>query len=109
MTEDKTRRNIALLQNIEQSIQTILLQKQSFQSQLIEIDSALSELKDKKTAYKIVGNIMVSCSKDDLEKELEEKKLKLDLRIKNLEKQEQSLKKKAEQMQKEVVEKLKKD
>jgi prefoldin beta subunit len=109
MTEDKTRRNIALLQNIEQSIQTILLQKQSFQNQVIEIDSALSELKDKKTAYKIVGNIMVSCSKDDLEKELEEKKLKLDLRIKNLEKQEQSLKKKAEQMQKEVVEKLKKD
>jgi prefoldin beta subunit len=102
------QQNIAMLQNIEQSMQTIVMQKQTFQAQLIEIESALSEMKDKESAYKIVGNIMVSCKKEDLVKELEAKKEKVDLRIQNLEKQEKSLKSKAEQMQKEVVEKLKK-
>jgi len=106
--QEDTKQNIALLQNIEQSLQTIVLQKQNFQTQLIEIDSALNELKDKKTAYKIVGNIMISAKKEDLQKELEEKKEKVNLRIQNLEKQETNLKSKAEQMQKEVMEKLKK-
>lgn len=107
--EEQTRQNLALLQNIEQSLQTIILQKQSFQTQLIEIDSALNELKTKESAYKIVGNIMVSSKKEDLVKELEDKKEKVNLRIQNLEKQEKSLKTKAEQMQKEVMEKLKKE
>ena len=109
MTDEQAQQNIALLQNIEQSIQQILLQKQQFQAQMIEIESAMTELKNKDTAYKIIGNIMVSSKKEDLEKELDEKKQKIDLRIKNLEKQEQSLKTKAEQMQKEVMQKLKKD
>jgi prefoldin beta subunit len=106
--EEQARQNLAFLQNIEQSLQQILLQKQSFQSQMVEIDSALGELEDKETAYKIVGNIMVSSKKENLVNELEEKKQKLDIRIKALEKQENSLKKKAEEMQKEVMETLKK-
>lgn len=108
MKDEQTQQNIAMLQNIEQGMQQIVLQKQNFQTQLVEIDSALTELKSKETAFKIVGNIMVSSKKEDLVKELEEKKEKVNLRIQSLEKQEKSLKTKAEQMQKQVMEKLKK-
>ncbi|MBW3012197.1 prefoldin subunit beta [Candidatus Woesearchaeota archaeon] len=100
--------NIAMLQNIEQSLQAIVLQKQTFQSQLIEVESAIKELEGKDSAYKIVGNIMVMTKKDDIMKELEEKKEKISLRIKSLESQESKLKEKSESMQKEVMDKLKK-
>jgi prefoldin beta subunit len=105
--DDQAKQNIAMLQNLEHSLQTILLQKQNFQSQLIEVESALEELKDKESAYKIIGNIMVSAKKDVLVKELEEKKDKFNLRIQSLEKQENNLKSKAESMQKEVMENMK--
>lgn len=107
--EEKTRHDISMLQNLEQSMQQITLQKQQFQTQLIEIDSALNELKDKEEAYKIVGNIMVLSKKVDLQKDLEDKKEKVEIRIKNLENQEKKLKEKASDMQKEVMEKLKKE
>ena len=108
MTKE-TEQKIQQLQLIEQNFQQILMQKQQFQSQLIEIESALKELEEAKEAYKIVGNIMVSSSKEDLKKDLEQKKEIINLRIKNFEKQEKSLKEKASSMQAEVMEELKKE
>lgn len=108
MTEKHSHDDIAMLQNLEQSLQTIVLQKQHFQTQLIEVESAINELAGKESAYKIVGNIMVSAKSDELLKELNEKKEKINLRIKNLESQEKKLREKSESMQKEVMEKLKK-
>ena len=62
------------LQVAEQALQSYLQQKQTFQAQKLEIGSALKELEDTDSAYKIVGNIMVKSSKDDLKKDLESKK-----------------------------------
>ncbi len=111
MTEKKvskeTEQQIMQLQMLEQNLTNLTAQKQQFQSQLIEIDSALKELKDAKTSYKIVGNIMVSAKKEDLEKDLNQKKEIVDLRIKNFDKQEKVLKDKASNIQKQVMEKLK--
>lgn len=84
-----------------------MMQKQQFQAQLVEIESALNELKNAKTAYKIVGNIMIDAKKEDLEKDLKEKKEKTELRIKTLETQEKKLKEKASSMQAEVMKDLK--
>jgi prefoldin beta subunit len=108
MTE-KASEEIAMLQNIEQSLQTIVLQKQHFQAQLIEIESALKEIEKKDSAYKIIGNIMVSVKKPELASELQEKMEKINLRIKNLESQEKKLREKSESMQKQVMEKIKKE
>jgi len=105
---EETNESIAMLQNLEQSLQTIVLQKQHFQTQLIEAESALKELDKKETAYKIIGNIMVSAKKSELVAELQEKVEKISLRIKNLESQEKKLRDKSESMQKEVMEKMKK-
>jgi len=104
----ETEQKINQLQMFEQSLQNLLVQKQQFQSQLVEIESALKELDGSKEAYKIVANIMVSTKKEDLKKELDEKKESLTLRITTLEKQEKTIKEKAEKLQKEVMESMKK-
>ena len=94
MTKE-VQEKIQQLQLIEQNMQNFLQQKQQFQAQLAEIDSALGELKTAKDAYRIVGNIMVAKSKEDIEKDLNQKKEMVTLRITTMEKQEEHLKKKA--------------
>lgn len=96
------------LQLLQQNLQNILLQRQQFQKQLAEIDSALAELETSPTAYKIVGSIMISAPRESLQKELREKKEILDLRLKNFAKQEKLLKEKTEETQKKVLEEIRK-
>lgn len=98
---------IKQLQMFEQSLQNLLIQKQQIQIQLIEIESALKEIETTSNAYKIVGNIIVESEKDNLKKELLEKKELYEMRIKSLEKQEKQIKEKTERLQKEVLDKMK--
>lgn len=103
----ETEAKITQLQILEQNIQNFLMQKQTFQSQLIEVDNALEELdKTQGKTYKIVGAIMISAKKEDLKKDLQGKKEALDLRIKSIEKQENQLKDKAAKLQSEVLNKI---
>ena len=100
--------NLQEIQMIEQTIQNLLMQKQAFQTQLFEVDNALNEIeKTKDETYKIVGPIMVATSKKELKDDLQSKKEILELRIKNLEKQEKKIKEEATQLQTEVMKKLK--
>ncbi|MBS3168298.1 prefoldin subunit beta [Candidatus Woesearchaeota archaeon] len=108
MVENQEQGKIEQLQFLEQNIQSLLMQKQTFQQQLMEIDSALEELeKTKGKSYKIVGAVMVESKKEDLQKELEEKKQVVNLRIKTIEKQETNLKEKASNLQAEVLKNIK--
>lgn len=93
---------------IEQTMQQTLMQKQHFQGQLAEVESALEELQKSNEAYKIIGNVMLKADLKKLKQELEEKKETNSLRLKAIEKQEKQMREKAEQMQKEVMEELKK-
>lgn len=102
-----TSAKVNQLQILQQNIQAVLMQKQQFQSQLVELDSALQEIKTTSQAYKIVGKVMIASSKGELQKELQEKKELVDVRVKNLEKQERSLRENMEKLQKEVIEELK--
>ena len=105
MNED-IQQKIQQLQLAEQSVQTLLMQKKQFQAQMIEIDNALKELETAKTAYKIVGNIMVESKKEELQKDLQEKKETTDIRIRSIEKQENNIREKTSKIQKEVMESL---
>lgn len=91
------------LQEFEQKVQNLTMQKHGFQTQLLEIENALGELKDAKEAYKIVGNVVVSAEKKDLIKDLTSKKEIMDLRLVNIDKQEKTLRETAEQLQKEIM------
>ncbi len=96
------------LQLIEQNLSQLLMQKQSFQSRLMENENALKEISsNKKQSYKILGNIMVAMNNEDLKNELDSEKEILDLRVKSIEKQENKLKERAQDLQKEILKDIK--
>ena len=94
------------LSMMEQSLQSFLGQKQAFQSQLVEIESALEELKKTDKAYKIVGNVMIASDKEELKKDLEQKKEMTMLRIKTIDKQEAKMREKTSELQSEVMKEI---
>ncbi len=96
------------LQLFQQNLQNIVQQKQMLESQMMEIDSALEELKTTSNSYKILGKIMVSVSTEKLTMELQNKKEVLQLRFSTVEKQEMMLTQNIEKIQQEVVNELKK-
>ena len=96
------------LQLIEQNLYNLLMQKQTFQSRLLESENALKEVEEtKKQCYKVIGNILVAMDKEKLKKDLINEKEIFSLRLKNIEKQENKLKEKAQEIQKEVLKDLK--
>ena len=105
----ETEQKIGQLQMFEQSLQSFLGQKQQFQVQLVEIESALGELDNTDKAYKIVGNIMVEADKNELKADLQSKREMLELRIKTMEKQESQVREKASSLQSEILKKIKKE
>lgn len=108
ITKD-TEQKIGQLQMYEQSLQSFLGQKQQFQIQLVEVESALSEIQNTNKAYKIVGNIMIEADRDELKAELQSKKEMLELRIKTMEKQEANVREKASKLQSEILKKIKQE
>jgi prefoldin beta subunit len=105
MTKE-TEQKIGQLQMMEKSLQNLLAQKQQFQVQSAEVESALKELETSEEAYKIIGSLMVKSDKESLKKDLEEKKEVLELRINTIEKQEKDIRSKALSLQKEVMKDL---
>lgn len=102
MSENK----IQELQILEQSLQNLLMQKQAFQMELSETQSAIEEMKNSgDEVFKIVGQIMIKSDKNKILQELEHKVKLLDLRMKSFEKQEATLSEKAQKLQKEALEK----
>lgn len=105
MSDEKTK-NIQEVQFLEQTLQNFFFQKQAFQMELTETRSALKEIeKSKEDAYKLIGQLMIRVSKSEIKEELFEKEKILDLKIKNLEKQEKSISEKLEQLRKQILNK----
>jgi prefoldin beta subunit len=106
----ETQEKIQVLQVLEQNLQSLLLQKQAFQVELNEAESAISEIgKSKDDIYKITGQIMLKADKMNIEKELGERKDILSIRLKSIDKQENLLKEKLEKLKEEVTKEIKKD
>ena len=92
------------LQLLEQSLQNTLMQKQTFQMELSETQAALGELKNSgDEVFKIIGQLMIKSEKSKITDDLENKEKILNLRISTLEKQENSLTEKFEDLRKEIL------
>ncbi len=91
------------LQLLQQNLQTISAQKQQYENQLVEIESALTELSTTEKAYKIVGKLMLAAPKDKIATELQEKKETTELRLRNFTKQEERLRQGLEEAQQQVL------
>ena len=100
-------KKIQELQILEQTVQNILMQRQAFLLELNETNLALEELKTAdKEVYKVVGQIMFKTSKDESEKDLKSKKEILELKSKNLERQEAGLKDRLMKLREEILGKI---
>ncbi|HVX03442.1 MAG TPA: prefoldin subunit beta [Nitrososphaera sp.] len=85
------REQVSRLQQLQQNLQAIMMQKQQLEVESVETDRALEELKKagpEDAVYKAAGSVMVKAKRDDVVKELEEKKELSATRVKVLEKQE---------------------
>lgn len=91
------------LQLLQQNLQNIAAQKQQYESQLVEIESALTELSTTEKAYKIVGKLMLAGSREKLTRELSEKKEVVELRLRHFTKQEDKIKQSLEEAQQQVL------
>ena len=88
----ETEKDINEFQSLQNQLQMVLIQKQQVKMQLDDIDSAVEELKEAKgEVFKAAGSILVQSNKDDVTKELSEKKDSLNVRLNVLSKQEEKL------------------
>jgi prefoldin beta subunit len=98
----KVQNQVAMLQQVQQQLQTILSQKAQYEMAAREAKRAQEEIKDlaeDAPMYMSVGSVIVQKKKDVVYLKLSEKVETLELRIKSLEKQEKMLQGKFEQLQ----------
>ncbi|MBI4258419.1 MAG: prefoldin subunit beta [Thaumarchaeota archaeon] len=96
------REHVVRYEQLQQNLQAIMIQKQQVELELAELDKALTELRKAgpdEVVYKSAGSILVKAKKDDLLKELEEKKELDNTRLTVLAKQEQRTRGSAKELQ----------
>ena len=87
--------HLARLQQTQQNFQSIMMQKQQLESEKLETEKALEELKkagDDESVFKHAGTIMIKSNKKDLIDELEEQVELAKTKASLLAKQEERLK-----------------
>jgi len=90
------------LQQLQQTLQSVLTQKQQLELELLEIDRALSELEktsDDAVIYKSVGSLLIKADKAKITDELKERKELANMRISVLGKQEERLRSQVKELQ----------
>ena len=98
------------MQQAQQNLQSIMMQKQQLEMEKAESDKALEELKkaaDDDTVYKHTGSILIKSNKTELIAELEEKKELSDTRSKVLAKQEERIKESIKEQESKINEMVK--
>ena len=71
------REQVSRLQQLQQNLQAIMMQKQQLEVEMVETDRALEELKKAgadDAVYKNAGSVLIKAKKEEVVKELEEKK-----------------------------------
>jgi len=99
---ENIQQELMQFQQLQSQYQIIVSQLQSLKIEITETDVALNELSktENPVVYKSIGSILVKSEKPDILDDLNKKKESIDIRIKTIEKQEDRVKKKLEEMQK---------
>lgn len=114
MSEDvelppQVQEQLVRLQQLQQTLQSVVTQKQQLELELNETDKALTEL-DKSTdetpVYKSVGSILVKSNRQTLLGELKERKELLTTRVTVLGKQEDRTRERLKEVQEKLQERL---
>ncbi|HDJ38562.1 MAG: prefoldin subunit beta [Methanosarcinales archaeon] len=101
----QVQHQLAQLQQVQQQAQALATQKAQVTSSLNEIEMALGELEkldSDAVIYKNVGQLLIKGERDSIEVELKEKKETMELRAKTLERQEERIRKRFQQLQEQL-------
>lgn len=97
------------LQQLQQTLQSILGQKQQIEIELMEVEQALGELEkmtEDTVIYKSIGSLLVKTGKAKIMDELKERKELLNMRVKVLSKQEERLRGQIKELQAKIQQDL---
>jgi len=98
----QVQQRLLRLQQLQQTLQAVLTQKQQLELELTETEQALSELEkvtDDAVIYKSIGSLLVRSEKAKVTTELNERKDLLNMRINVLGKQEERLRSQVKDLQ----------
>jgi len=103
-----TEKNAELLnqaQMYQQQIQGMEAQKEALNMQLMEIGNAVDELEKtkEKEVYKIAGPLIIKSKKEEVQKDMNEKKELIKTRLGIIEKSEKKLKSKMEELKEQLT------
>ena len=104
------KEQISRLQQLQQNLQAIMMQKQQMEAESIEIEKATEELKKIEEAdivYKNVGPLLIKTKKSNTLRELEEKKQLSNTRLMVLGKQETRVKENLKEVENKINEMIK--
>ena len=104
------REQLERYEQLQQNLQSVLVQKQQIDLEIIETDKALAELEksaDDVKVYKSAGTVMVSSNKADVVKDLTESKDLSNTKLSVLNKQEERLKENIKEVQTKLDESMK--
>ena len=104
------REQLTRLDNLQQNLQSVSMQKQQVEAELTDAEKTLEELKDvpaEEQIFKYVGSLLVKVTKEGMMKELEEKKDISNTRTLVLNKQESRLKENIKELQTKIDDMLK--
>ncbi len=98
------------LRQLQQQAQSVAMQKGQVDALLRETESALAELEKvgpDDAIYRAAGTVLVKAKRDEVKANLAEKKETYALRLKTLERQEERIKKRGEELQQQIQQSLK--
>jgi prefoldin beta subunit len=104
------KEQISRLQQLQQNLQAIMMQKQQIELEIVETERALEELNKittSDTIYKAAGPLLIKSEKDTIEKELSEKKELANTRVMVLGKQELRVKENLKEVENKINQMLK--
>ena len=104
------REQLTRLDNLQQNLQSVAMQRQQVEAELNDAEKTLEELKNvpaEEQIYKYVGSLLVKVTKDAITKELDEKKDISNTRTLVLNKQETRLKENIKELQTKIDEMIK--
>ncbi len=103
------QQEVVRYQQLQQSLEMIMQQKATMESQIRELDFAISELEsttEDAIVYKSVGGIFIKKNRNELLENSKERKDTLEVRVKSINKQESNLKVQFESQKKKIQELL---
>jgi len=106
---EKVKEQVMRLQQLQNTLQALVLQRQSAELELRNVERAIEELEktsDDAVVYKSAGPLLVRRDKESLVKELNERKEILNARLKVLERQEERTRERIRELQSSVQKEL---